>query len=547
MAASSVSTTLTALGITTPLATAKTNRNHAGTNGPHLYVDLPVARLVEEAVARREGELAANGAFVVKTGAYTGRSPRDRFVVDTPNIHDTIAWGATNVALDTEHYERIRDGVAAHLSKRDLFVVRGMAGANRRHARTFMVACERASQALFITQLLVRPTAGERRRYGVPDFTILAAPSYRCDAERDGVNSNAAVIINFAERVIIVAGTGYSGEIKKAIFSVMNYLLPVEDGVLPMHCSASMDPVTHESAVFFGLSGTGKTTLSANPTRLLIGDDEHGWAAGKGIFNLEGGCYAKCDGLTEQREPEIYRAVRFGALCENVVLDARREPDFADTSLTTNTRVGYPVEHIPNAWVKGCGREPGVVIFLTCDAFGVLPPIARLTPEAAMYHFVTGFTAKVAGTELGIEEPVPTFSSLFGEPFMPLDPLVYARMLGERLKGGRTRVYLVNTGWIGGSYGTGHRIELAYTRALVARALDGSIEDAQFIHDKIFNMDIPTSCQGVPDGILVPWHLWQSKSLYDEAAHTLAGMFRENFERRYAHLPASIREAGPQG
>ena len=410
MAASIVSKVLQRQGI--GIATGGKAGKDKAAPAPTLHVDMAPAALIEQAVIRSEGELAANGSLVVKTGAYTGRSPKDRFIVDTPDVHDTIAWGAVNTPLDPACYERIRDGVAAYLTNRDdLFVVRGMAGANRRHARKFMVACERASQALFITQLLVHPTAGERRRYGEPDFTILSAPGYTCDPARDGVASTAAVVINFSERVIIVAGTGYSGEIKKSIFSVMNYLLPVEDHVLPMHCSASMDPSTHETAVFFGLSGTGKTTLSANPTRLLIGDDEHGWAAGEGIFNIEGGCYAKCDGLTEQREPEIFRAVRFGSLCENVVLDAARRPDYADTSLTRNTRVGYPIEHITSAWTKGCGQEPSVVIFLTCDAFGVLPPIARLTPEAAMYHFVTGFTAKVAGTELGIVSSEPVMPS----------------------------------------------------------------------------------------------------------------------------------------
>ena len=323
-----------------------------------------------------------------------------------------------------------------------------------------------------------------------------------------------------------------------------DYLLPVEDDVLPMHCSASMDPVTHETAVFFGLSGTGKTTLSANPTRLLIGDDEHGWSD-MGIFNIEGGCYAKCEGLDAFHEPEIFNAVRFGAICENVVLDENRKPNYDDISITHNTRVAYPVEHIPNAWTKGMGTTPSVVLFLTCDAFGVLPPISRLTADAAMYHFVTGFTAKIPGTEVGVTEPTPTFSSLFGEPFMPLDPMVYAKMLGERIADGRTRVYLVNTGWIGGGYGVGHRIELAYTRSLVARALDGTIEDSEFVHDDIFNVDIPTTCHGVPDGILVPRQYWQSTARYDEAAHNLAVMFEENFEKKYSHLPESVKAAGP--
>ena len=509
-----------------------------------LYVDLPAAELVEHALSRDEGRLAGNGAFVIETGERTGRSPHDRFIVDTPDVHDNIAWGAVNAPISQEKYEAIRDAVCAYLGERDLFVVRGMAGADRNHARKIMVACERACQALFIRQMLVRPLARELARYGEPDFCVLAAPGYHPDPQCDGVNSDAAVLINFQERVIIVAGTSYSGEIKKSIFSAMNYLLPIEDNVLPMHCSSSMDPLTHETAVFFGLSGTGKTTLSANPTRLLIGDDEHGWSD-MGIFNIEGGCYAKCEGLDAFHEPEIFGAVRFGSLCENVVLDADRMPDYNDTSLTRNTRAAYPVEHIPNAWSKGMGTVPSVVLFLTCDAFGVLPPISRLTPEAAMYHFVTGFTAKIPGTEVGVTEPTPTFSSLFGEPFMPLDPMVYAKMLGDRISDGNTRVYLVNTGWIGGGYGKGHRIELAYTRALVARALDGTIEDADFVHDEIFNVDIPITCHGVPDGILVPRHYWKSPAQYDEAANNLAAMFEENFEKKYSHLPEEVKSAGP--
>ena len=382
-------------------------------NQPRLLVDLPAAELVEHAIRREEGRMASNGALVIETGERTGRSPNDRFIVDTPDVHDKIAWGAVNRPLSIESYETIKAGIVDYLNERDVFVTRGMAGADRNHTRRLLVACERASQALFIKQMLARPLAREIARTGEPDFCVLAAPGYQCDPAIKGLNSSAAVVINFQERVILVAGTGYSGEIKKSIFSVMNYLLPVEDDVLPMHCSASMDPVTHETAVFFGLSGTGKTTLSANPTRLLIGDDEHGWSD-MGIFNVEGGCYAKCEGLDAFHEPEIFNAVRFGAICENVVLDENRKPNYDDVSITHNTRVAYPVEHIPNAWTKGMGTTPSVVLFLTCDAFGVLPPISRLTADAAMYHFVTGFTAKIPGTEVGVTEPTPTFSSLFG-------------------------------------------------------------------------------------------------------------------------------------
>ena len=513
-------------------------------NQPRLLVDLPAAELVEHAIRRNEGRMASNGALVIETGERTGRSPNDRFIVDTPDVHDKIAWGAVNRPLSVESYEAIKAGIVDYLNERDVFVTRGMAGADRNHTRRLLVACERASQALFIKQMLARPLAREIARTGEPDFCVLAAPGYQCDPAIKGLNSSAAVVINFQERVILVAGTGYSGEIKKSIFSVMNYLLPVEDDVLPMHCSASMDPVTHETAVFFGLSGTGKTTLSANPTRLLIGDDEHGWSD-MGIFNIEGGCYAKCEGLDAFHEPEIFNAVRFGAICENVVLDESRKPNYDDVSVTHNTRVAYPVEHIPNAWTKGMGTTPSVVLFLTCDAFGVLPPIARLSREAAMYHFLSGFTSKVAGTEEGIAEPQPTFSALFGEPFMPLAPSTYAQMLGERIDRTRARVYLVNTGWQGGAYGSGYRISLAVTRSLVAAALSGDIDVAGYDHDGRLNLDIPRDCPGVSTRVLNPRNMWATHEAYDEAADRLASMFERHAHDRYPDLDAAVAAAGP--
>ena len=352
-------------------------------NQPRLLVDLPAAELVEYAIRREEGRMASNGALVIETGERTGRSPNDRFIVDTPDVHDKIAWGAVNRPLSIESYETIKAGIVDYLNERDVFVTRGMAGTDRNHTRRLLVACERASQALFIKQMLARPLAREIARTGEPDFCVLAAPGYQCDPAIKGLNSSAAVVINFQERVILVAGTGYSGEIKKSIFSVMNYLLPVEDDVLPMHCSASMDPVTHETAVFFGLSGTGKTTLSANPTRLLIGDDEHGWSD-MGIFNIEGGCYAKCEGLDAFHEPEIFNAVRFGAICENVVLDENRKPNYDDVSITHNTRVAYPVEHIPNAWTKGMGTTPSVV--LVFDLRCLWRAAAYLAPDGRCRH-----------------------------------------------------------------------------------------------------------------------------------------------------------------
>ncbi len=511
-----------------------------------VHLDESPASLIQAAVERGEGRLTSTGSLAVETGAYTGRAPKDRFIVDTPDVHGRICWGAVNAPISPECFERVYRGVCDYLSERDVYVVRALAGADRRHSRKFMVVAERASQALFARQMLVRPTAEELASYGEPDFTVLAAPGYRCDPERDGTRSQAAVLIDFERRVIVVAGTAYSGEIKKSIFSTMNYLLPTEDGVLPMHCSANMDPETGETAVFFGLSGTGKTTLSADPARLLIGDDEHGWS-GDDVFNIEGGCYAKCIDLDPDHEPDIFRAIRFGSLSENVVLDgATRVADYADASLTENTRAAYPIEHIGNSLASGVGGAPSVVVFLTADAFGVLPPIARLDKTSAMYHFMTGFTSKVAGTEQGIVEPQPTFSALFGEPFMPLDPLEYAKMLSERIAADHTRVYLVNTGWTAGGYGVGHRISIRDTRALVSAALDGSIEAGEFVRDERFNLDVPVACPGVDRDLLDPRSTWDSPAEYDRAADALARMFQENFDRRYPYAPAEIRSAGPR-
>ena len=346
--------------------------------------------------------------------------------------------------------------------------------------------------------------------------------------------------------MVIIAGSQYAGEIKKSVFSVMNYLMPVEENILPMHCSANIDPETGDTAVFFGLSGTGKTTLSADPNRALIGDDEHGWS-GDGVFNFEGGCYAKCIDLEEEREPEIFHAIKFGAVSENLIIDPdTRKPDYTDGSLTENTRVGYPINFISNAKIPGYGGIPKVVIFLTADAFGVLPPISKLSRNAAMYQFVTGFTAKVAGTERGITEPVPTFSTLFGEPFMPCDPSLYAEMLGERLDKYGTQVYLVNTGWSGGPYGVGSRMKLSYTRAMVTAALNGSLKDVEYKHDDRFNVEIPLSCPDVPSEILDPKQTWADKDAYDEQAQKLAEMFVENFQKKYAHMPEEITNAGPK-
>ncbi len=509
-------------------------------------VDASPAQLVEMAVERGEGRLTSTGALAVVTGSYTGRSPNDRFIVDTPNVHDSIAWGDVNMPISVTAYEKIREEVVAYLSERRVFLVHGIAGADRRFSRKVLTVCELASQALFIHQLLVRPTPEELADFGKADFVVLAAPRLKLDPATHGTNSECAVIINFQERLILVVGTQYNGEIKKSIFSTMNYLLPTENNVLPMHCSCNMNPRSHGTTVFFGLSGTGKTTLSAAEDRMLIGDDEHGWADDV-VFNIEGGCYAKTINITPETEPQIVGAIRFGSVCENVVVNPlTRVADYFDASITENGRVAYPVEYIPNAVLEGrAKRIPDVVIFLTADAFGVMPPVSKLSTHAAMYHFVTGFTSKVAGTERGIKEPQPTFSSLFGEPFMPLEAGVYARMLGERIEKGGTRVYLVNTGWTGGPYGVGERMKLSYTRKMVEACQSGIIDEGEFYHDERFNLDVPVSCPGVPDALLNPKNTWSNPAAYEKAADELARMFEDNVAKRHPNMAENVRQAGP--
>ncbi|WP_066645175.1 phosphoenolpyruvate carboxykinase (ATP) [Christensenella timonensis] len=516
-------------------------------NPTAVWRNLSPAALVEAALRRGEGQLSDKGALVVTTGKYTGRSPEDKFVVDTPGIHDDIKWGKINVPIEKAKFDAIKEKLCAYLQNREVFIFDGFAGADPAYTKKFRIINELASENLFIHQLLIRPTADQLASYGEADFTIIAAPGFKCIPEVDGVHSEAAIMIDYEAKLVVIAGSQYAGEIKKSVFSVMNYLMPKESNVLPMHCSANMDPQTGETAVFFGLSGTGKTTLSADPNRKLIGDDEHGWSE-HGIFNFEGGCYAKTINLDPEGEPEIYNAIKFGSLVENVIIDpVTRVPDFFDGSLTENTRVGYPVDFISNAAIPGVGDIPKVMIFLTADAFGVLPPISRLDENAAMYHFVTGFTSKLAGTERGVTEPQPTFSTCFGAPFMPLDPAVYAEMLGERLKKYNTKVYLVNTGWSGGPYGVGSRMKLKYTRAMITAALNGELEKAAYQHDDVFNVDVPQSCPDVPDEIMNPRDTWQDKAAYDESAKKLAKMFADNFSSKYPNMPKNITDAGPRG
>ena len=519
-------------------------------NPLEIYRNLEPAQLVEEALYNGEGSLSKSGALVVYTGKYTGRSPDDKFIVDTPAVHDTIAWGKVNRPISQETFNALKAKLAAYFQNKQIYLFDGFAGADPVCTKKFRVINELASQNLFIHQLLIRPTKEELENYGEPDFTIIAAPGFKCIPEIDNTNSEAAILVDYEQKLVLIAGSGYAGEIKKSVFSVMNYIMPQQD-VLPMHCSANMDPETGETAVFFGLSGTGKTTLSADPARKLIGDDEHGWSE-RGVFNFEGGCYAKCINLDPEGEPEIYGAIRFGSLVENVVMDEEtREFDFFDSRFTENTRVGYPVDYISNCQIPSVGGIPKVVIFLTADAFGVLPPISRLDRNAAMYHFVTGFTSKLAGTERGIKEPVPTFSTLFGEPFMPMDPSVYANMLGERIDKYNTKVYLVNTGWTGGPASgdgkLGSRMKLKYTRAMVTAALNGDLENVEYKHDDIFNLDVPQSCPNVPSEIMNPRDTWEDKAAYDVSARKLAKMFYDNFTNKYPNMPENISKAGPKG
>ncbi len=508
-------------------------------NASAVYRNLTPAQLTEHALRRGEGTLSNTGALVVKTGKYTGRSANDKFIVDTPAVHDEIAWGKVNRPIEKEKYEAIKAKVIAYLQGKEVYIFDGFAGADPKYMKGFRIINELASQNLFIHQLLRRPTAEQLEGFEA-DYTIIAAPGFKCIPEVDGTRSEAAILVDYEEKMVVICGSQYAGEIKKSVFSVMNYVLP-KMGVFPMHCSANIGK-DGDAAVFFGLSGTGKTTLSADPNRMLIGDDEHGWADDS-VFNFEGGCYAKCINLSAEKEPDIYNAIKFGSLVENVVMDPEtREFDFDDDSLAENSRVGYPIEYINNAELSGMSTSvPKTVIFLTADAYGVLPPISKLDKNQAMYYFVSGFTSKLAGTEIGITSPVPTFSTCFGEPFLPLDPSVYAAMLADKVEKSGANVYLVNTGW----NGTGKRTKLAYTRAMVTAALNGDLEKGEFVTDPYFGVAVPTSVEGVPAELLIPENTWEDKAAYQAKAKELAKSFVENF-KKYTHMSEDVVNAGPK-
>lgn len=508
----------------------------------NLQQNLSVARLVERVLDREEGVLTATGAINATTGKYTGRSPKDKFIVKDEITENTVDWGSVNQPIDEAAFDNLYKKVIDYLlEKEEIFRFQGFAGADENYRLPIQVFNEFAWHNLFARQLFIAPTKEELENHE-PEFTVISAPRFKADPEVDGTNSETFIIISFKKRVVLIGGTEYAGEIKKSIFSVMNYLLP-QKNVLSMHCSANVGQ-EGDVALFFGLSGTGKTTLSADPYRRLIGDDEHGWSP-NGVFNIEGGCYAKCVNLSKEKEPQIYKAIRFGSVLENVIIDEETsEPDYDDTSLTENTRAAYPLENMDNIVKPSVAGHPNTIIFLTADASGTLPPISKLTKEQAMYHFLSGYTSKLAGTERGVTEPEATFSACFGAPFLPLAPVKYADMLGEKIDQYNTNVFLVNTGWTGGPYEVGERIKLSYTRAMVHAALEGELNNIETVRDGIFGLDIPVHVAGVPDQVLVPKNTWEDKAAYDQAAKELAMKFHENF-KKFTDVSEAIREAGP--
>jgi phosphoenolpyruvate carboxykinase (ATP) len=515
-------------------------------NAGGIYRNLSTAQLYEEIIRRGEARMAEGGAVAVRTGKHTGRSPNDKYIVREPTSEGRVAWGKVNRPLSEANFEILRNRLLAYLQRRDLFVQDCFVGADSRYRLPLRVITDTAWQSLFAHSLFIRPTADQLQGFA-PGFTIIAAPGFRAVPQIDGTDSDTAIVIHFGQRLVLIACSAYGGEIKKSVFTLMNYLLPLQ-GVLSMHCSANVGKGGH-SALLFGLSGTGKTSLSADPQRPLIGDDEHGWTD-QGIFNFESGCYAKIIKLSPEAEPQIFGAIhRFGALLENVVMDDEtRELQLDDGSITENTRAAYPLTYIQNAMPTGLAGHPRDIIMLTADAFGVMPPIARLTPQQAMYHFLSGYTAKVAGTERGLgKEPQATFSTCFGAPFMVLHPTAYAKLLGERIAQHSVRCWLVNTGWNGGPFGVGERIKIAYTRKMVQAALDGDLDAVPTRRDPVFGIEAPIACEGVPSEILQPRQTWQDPDAYDRQAAELANKFAASFETFAEFVSPEVRAAGPVG
>jgi phosphoenolpyruvate carboxykinase (ATP) len=525
---------------------ARFNLEKYGLGVEEVHRNLPPAVLYEHALAWDRGSaISASGALIALSGVKTGRSPTDKRIIDDPNVAEDIWWGKVNVRLDEKSFDINRTQAVDFLSTRDrLYVVDAFAGWDPKYRIKVRVICARPYHALFMHNMLIRPTAEQLAEFGEPDYVIFNAGSFPANRHVKGMTSGTSISLQFGHREMVILGTEYAGEMKKGVFTIMNYLMPAQ-GVLSMHCSATEGP-DGDTSILFGLSGTGKTTLSADPKRRLIGDDEHCWSD-EGIFNIEGGCYAKVIDLSEAAEPDIYRALRFGSVLENVVYDPEsREVDYADTSITANTRGSYPIEYIDNVKLPCMGGHPKNIIFLTCDAFGVLPPVSRLTPEQAMYHFISGYTAKVAGTEVGVNEPEATFSPCFGGPFLVWHPAKYAELLAEHIRKHKADVWLVNTGWSGGAYGVGKRMKLSYTRAIVDAIHSGALAKQSTEVDPIFGLAIPRSCPEVPDEILVPRNTWADKGAYDATCRKLAQLFADNFQHYEDVAGRAVSEAGPR-
>jgi phosphoenolpyruvate carboxykinase (ATP) len=513
-------------------------------SGP-VHWNLSIPALYEAAVRRAEGLLAVDGPLVCNTGQHTGRSPNDKFFVREPESEKHIHWGDVNRALDAAKFDALHRDLLAYLQDKELFVLDAWVGGDPAYRLPVRVVNEYAWQNLFVRNMFIPENDPMKRAEHVPEFTVIDAPNFKADPARHGSRSDCFIFVSFSKRLVLIGGTSYAGEMKKSIFTILNYLLPLK-GVLSMHCSANVGK-DGDSALFFGLSGTGKTTLSSDPERRLLGDDEHGWSD-HGVFNFEGGCYAKTIKLSAEAEPQIYATTRrFGTLLENVVIDPEtRQLDLDDASLTENTRASYPLDFIDNAILGGQTGHPRNIVMLTADAYGVLPPIARLTPDRAMYHFLSGYTARVAGTEKGLTGAKAVFSTCFGAPFLPLNPNVYAKMLGEKIARHKAKVWLVNTGWTGGAYGVGKRMGIAHTRAMITAALSGQLDGVNYHLHPIFNVEIPTTCPGVPDSVLDPRSTWQDPQAYDDQAKKLAAMFVENFTRFERDVDASVTAAGPK-
>jgi len=520
--------------------------NSLGIKNSTIRYQLTSSELHEETIEKEQGKQSSIGAIAVNTGEFTGRSPLDRFIVKDDVTKDEIWWSDINLPFDSDNFDKLYDKVANYLSNKEVFVRDSYACADENYKLNIRVVNEYPWSNMFAYNMFLRPTKEELKDFS-PEWTVINAPGFMANPEIDGTRQHNFAILNFEKKIALIGGTGYTGEIKKGIFSALNFILPVFKNTLPMHCSANIGK-DGDTAIFFGLSGTGKTTLSTDPNRSLIGDDEHGWTAENTVFNFEGGCYAKVINLSEEQEPEIYAAIKKGAILENVVMDDKGVVDFEDTSITQNTRVSYPIYHIDNIQEPSIGKNPKNIFFLTADAFGVLPPISKLTPGQAAYHFISGYTAKVAGTEAGVTEPVPSFSACFGAPFMPLHPTRYAEMLSKKMKEAGVNVWLVNTGWTGGPYGIGSRMKLKYTRAMIAAAIDGSLEAANknnyHIHS-MFGLKQPRTCPNVPTEVLSPRKSWNNDKGYYETAQKLTTSFKENFKKFEEYANEEIMAGGP--